>query len=86
MRAKEIDNFPILIVGNKADLSNKREVLYNEGIEYSKLRNLDFIETSAKSRYNIDEAFNQLTNIMLNFHKDILNDKKKIEKKDCIIN
>jgi Ras-related protein Rab-6A len=43
----------IILVGNKADLEEDRQVLKEEGENYKKQNNLDlFIETSAKTGYN----------------------------------
>jgi GTPase KRas len=48
---------PILIVGNKNDLEDSRAVPTHEGAELAKQLNCEFIECSAKTRENIDEAF-----------------------------
>jgi Ras-related protein Rab-2A len=47
-----------MLIGNKADLGEtKRRVTYEEGERFAKLHNLVFIETSAKTAYNVEEAF-----------------------------
>lgn len=45
------------LVGHKADLEAERQVLYEEGEYFAKHHKCKFLETSAKSGYNIDEAF-----------------------------
>ena len=51
-------NEPILILcGTKADLESKREVSSSEGLEFAKLHNMKFFETSAKDNTNIKEIF-----------------------------
>eukprot|EP01155_Anaeramoeba_flamelloides_P003211 Anaeramoba_flamelloidesa1061283_44.p1 GENE.a1061283_44~~a1061283_44.p1 ORF type:complete len:225 (-),score=40.59 a1061283_44:25-699(-) len=47
----------IMLVGNKLDLDYKREVSYEEGLTFAQEHNLTFVETSAKSSQNIEEAF-----------------------------
>ena len=49
----------IMVLGNKCDDKN-REVTYNEGMEYARSKNFGFLETSAKTGYNVDNAFNCL--------------------------
>jgi GTPase SAR1 family protein len=47
----------IMIVGNKCDLDERRQVSYEEGERFAKENDLIFIETSAKTSHNVDEAF-----------------------------
>ena len=54
------DNAKILLVGNKCDLENKREVSFQEGEEFANNNEMEFIETSAKTGKNVDKAFNSL--------------------------
>ena len=51
----------IMMVGNKRDLSDERQVERKEAIDFAKSNNLLFIETSAKTAYNIEEAFSVLS-------------------------
>jgi len=60
LRVKDRDYFPIIVVGNKCDLENERQVSSQEGRDIAKTWNCRFIETSAKSRINVDEAFHNL--------------------------
>ena len=46
-----------LLIGNKLDLKNVRKVSYEEGRLLAKIHRVEFIETSAKVNYNVDEAF-----------------------------
>lgn len=51
-------NIPILIlVGTKLDLEEKREVSYNEGLEFANLHNMKFFESSAKENKNVRQIF-----------------------------
>jgi GTPase SAR1 family protein len=46
-------------VGNKVDLSDKREVSTQEGKDLAAKNKLLFFECSAKTGYNIDEVFTE---------------------------
>lgn len=46
----------IMLVGNKTDLSDKRQVSTEEGERKAKELNVMFIETSAKSSYNVKQV------------------------------
>jgi Ras-related protein Rab-2A len=54
-------NIKIILIGNKIDLEDKREVTFQEGEEFAKNNGLYFFETSAKNFKNINEVFNKLT-------------------------
>jgi len=49
-----IENSNIVIVGNKIDLENKREVTYEEGKKFCEENNFDFFEVSAKNDINLN--------------------------------
>ena len=51
----------MILVGNKIDLEDKREVSYDEGSTYAQKNGLLFFECSAKTGKNIDELFMQST-------------------------
>lgn len=52
-------------MGNKNDLTERRKVTYEEGLELAKQYKIEFIETSAKNSTNIEQSF-------LNLSKNIL--------------
>ena len=64
----------IILVGNKTDLNEKREVSYEEGLKKSQELRVDFLETSAKTSSNIESLFELVSN---NVVEKIL--KKQIE-------
>ncbi|EGG16641.1 Coatamer protein [Cavenderia fasciculata] len=58
LRVKDLSTYPMVIVGNKVDLPDKeRKVSTLEGKELSKSFGAPFLESSAKSRLNVEEAF-----------------------------
>merc|ERR1719430_433330 len=50
----------IMLVGNKTDLSEKRQVSTDEGERKAKELNVMFIETSAKAGYNVKQLFRRV--------------------------
>jgi len=60
VRAKDNDNIPLVLIANKSDLAPARVVTQAEGQDLAALFACTYIETSAKTRTNVDEAFYQL--------------------------
>ena len=52
---------PIIIVGNKIDLENKRVISKEKAMEFAKSQNIDYIETSSKTGENIDKTIKMIT-------------------------
>ena len=82
------DNLPIILVGNKCDLSDdKRQVSLKEGQDKADEFNIPFYETSCKEGINIKEVFEKLVDDIMekgskNINREykILNKGKKKEK------
>lgn len=58
----EIDRYAVetvqkLLVGNKCDLTTKRQVTPEEGKSFAETLNIPFLETSAKAATNVEQAF-----------------------------
>ena len=51
------ENVKKLLVGNKCDLVDKRQVTYEEAVEEAAEMGTTFLETSAKNKLNVEEAF-----------------------------
>ncbi|KAJ1559716.1 Ras- protein Rab-6A [Cladochytrium tenue] len=60
VRAERGNDVIIVLVGNKTDLSDKRQVSTEEGEKRAKEFNVMFIETSAKAGYNVKALFRKI--------------------------
>ncbi len=60
LRVKDKESVPMVLVGNKADLEDERQVTAQEGIDAGRHYKAPVLETSAKTRMNVEEAFYQL--------------------------
>jgi Ras-related protein Rab-1A len=54
-----------LLVGNKADLSQKREIKEEEGASLAHSYGIPFIETSAKDTCNVETLFRKMADAMI---------------------
>ncbi|KAL7266710.1 RAS1 protein [Rhizina undulata] len=70
LRVKDKDYFPVIVVGNKCDLEDDRRVSKQEGKELADHFGCQFIETSAKSRIHVDEAFYALVREIRRYNKE----------------
>ncbi|CAN1850455.1 Ras-related protein RABB1c [Linum perenne] len=50
-------NMTIMLIGNKSDLAHRRAVSTEEGEQFAKEHGLIFMEASAKTAQNVEEAF-----------------------------
>ncbi|KAJ3600977.1 hypothetical protein NHX12_031950 [Muraenolepis orangiensis] len=57
LRVKDRDDFPMVLVGNKADLDQQRAISREEAQGFAREHRIHYMEASAKNRYNVDEAF-----------------------------
>lgn len=81
LRVKEAASFPIILVGNKADLVDQRKVSFSEGKELAKDLGCKFIETSAYTKENVDEAFFELVREVRKYNLAIMGKMAPVEKK-----
>ncbi|KAK2520748.1 GTP-binding protein REM 1 [Columba livia] len=56
-RARQAEDIPIILVGNKSDLVRRREVSVEEGRACAVVFDCKFIETSAALQHNVAELF-----------------------------
>ncbi|PRP87661.1 hypothetical protein PROFUN_02361 [Planoprotostelium fungivorum] len=57
LQTKENPIVPCVLVGNKSDMAEDREVSLNEGQQLAKSFNCPYLEASARDRVNVDEIF-----------------------------
>lgn len=62
-------NMIIMLIGNKNDLEHRRAVSFEEGKAFADANGLIFMETSAKTAFNVEQAF---INTAEKIHENIL--------------
>ena len=67
-----------ILIGNKSDLVDDREIKTEEGQAFANRNGMKFIETSAKMNTNVNEAFETLAKLMMEFS----NEKKTLTTKN----
>jgi Ras-related protein R-Ras2 len=67
LRVKDRDEFPIMLVGNKADLQQQRVISNEEAHGLARQLKVPYIECSAKVRMNVDQAFYELVRLVRRF-------------------
>uniref|UniRef100_A0A8C9YQM1 RAS related n=1 Tax=Sander lucioperca TaxID=283035 RepID=A0A8C9YQM1_SANLU len=69
LRVKDRDDFPMVLVGNKADLEQQRVISREEAQAFTREHRIHYMEASAKNRYNVDESFFELVKIIRRFQE-----------------
>ena len=85
LRAKEGQDVPMVLCGNKCDLEEQREVNTEDGAELARLWNVPFMETSAKANVNNHECFHQCVREIWARDADQSSGSSKNKKKVCKI-
>ena len=63
------NNIQKILLGNKCDLIDSREVQKEEAALFCKEKKMDFYETSAKENINLDEAFKKIVELIFKAKK-----------------
>lgn len=61
LRVKEEEGIPLLLVGNKSDLEDRRKVSVDEAAAKAGEWGVQYVETSAKTRANVDKVSHNQT-------------------------
>jgi len=72
----------MVLVGNKSDLEDERVVGKDQGGSLAHQFNCTFFETSAKSKFNVNEIFYDLVQ-QINKLNPVISDKKGSRKSIC---
>uniref|UniRef100_A0A3B4AS59 GTPase KRas n=1 Tax=Periophthalmus magnuspinnatus TaxID=409849 RepID=A0A3B4AS59_9GOBI len=85
-RVKDSDSVPMVLVGNKSDL-NSRTVETKQAQELARSYGVPFVETSAKTRQGVEEAFYSLVREIRKYKETNRSSKKskKNSQRRCII-
>jgi len=74
IKSQSNPNIKIFLIGNKADLEDKRQVTKENGENFFKLNNLSyFSETSAKTGFNVQNVFIEVAKVLYKEHEEIKN-------------
>ena len=92
---KDKKKFPIILIGNKCDLDEEREISFEEGKKKADSYQIDFYETSAKNNINVENVFKYLTDKIVQMnqneflvgidvnHFELKNNKEEKKKGNC---
>ena len=81
IKAEVDEKVTIILVGNKIDDEENREVTKEEGEEAARNFGLDFFEWSAKTGENINSTFNELVLKMVEIHEKFGGKEEKLKLK-----
>ena len=74
---KKDENYPLILIGNKCDLKDGREVSEEEGLETAEKYKTKYFETSAKEGINVEEAIDELIKKIITKKEEEENSKDK---------
>ncbi|MCL4124561.1 UNVERIFIED_CONTAM: hypothetical protein GTU68_026954 [Idotea baltica] len=77
IKGADLENIPVMLVGNKCDEQESRQVTTSHGENQAKAWKCNFMETSAKTNHNVKELFQELLNMEKNRNMSLQLDGKK---------
>jgi GTPase KRas len=80
-RVKDVDRYPVVLVGTKCDLEDERKISYQIAADLAKEFNIPFFETSSKIPINVDECFFALAEEILKDFDSPVDNKQK----ECLL-
>ncbi|ORX99989.1 ras GTPase [Basidiobolus meristosporus CBS 931.73] len=83
---EDMERIPLILIGNKSDKTSERQVSREEGYEAALNMKCRFLETSAKTGLNVEEAFHELVRMIRasKESQDELTALKDLEKQTCM--
>lgn len=85
LRVKDMDEVPMILVGNKSDLAQDRQVAQNEALTQAKQYGIPWMETSAKTRTNVEDAFYTLVREIRKYKQKNVEPMKAKKKGKCAV-
>lgn len=83
LRVKDCNQVPMVLVGNKCDLENERQINTHDASWYADLHSIPFFETSTKNIINVDESFFELVRVIRIEYDNLLNRPQKKKRGKC---
>ena len=68
------DNTQVVLVGNKCDMEEERQVTYEQGKKIADQLGFPFFETSAKENINVRAAFDKLVDVICERMSDAIDE------------
>ncbi|KAH8556208.1 small GTPase superfamily [Umbelopsis sp. PMI_123] len=84
-RVLDDETVPFILVGNKVDLEHLRRVSSNEATALAAEWNCPYVETSAKTRQNVEEVYTQLMRKIRVRKETLQRNEAKSKKGKCLI-
>ncbi|KAJ2962286.1 hypothetical protein NQZ79_g2503 [Umbelopsis isabellina] len=84
-RVLDDETVPFILVGNKVDLEHLRRVSSNEASALASEWNCPYVETSAKTRQNVEQVYTQLMRKIRERKETLQRAEAKSKKGKCLI-
>lgn len=89
LRRRQVQSkLPVVLVGNKLDLVEDRQISTQKGQDLGARWDVPFIETSARTRINVDEAFEVIVKRIMEIERESNEMQRRVDhrrKKKCLI-
>ncbi len=79
IKAVTTEDIPLVLVGNKSDLTESRVITREQGVELAESLGMEYFEASVKDNVNITEAVDKLVDLILGLMQDKIPEEKPEE-------